>query len=308
MGEVFTYSEGYPYPDWKKLGKFVREKFPQDKWQEAWRDVVIQWLERLRSALGTNFLPAESKHFFLLCKRKPNERESILKFVEAIKNSIQRILHGLTLKEAYGKHVIIIFEEPDDYYRYISYFFSDGQHPMSGGVFLKKGYAHIALPRFNVRNNRTVLAHELAHNALMTLPVPLWLDEGVAQILEMQFSNYSGTGFDHDLDLIDKHRTYWSTETIQKFWSGESFRAEESVELSYSLAKILLNLISSEKGDFKNFLQTAHYRDAGEAAFAASYGKNLGDLATIFLGPGDWSPRLDLLKARFAKPPVSTKI
>jgi hypothetical protein len=164
------------------------------------------------------------------------------------------------------------------------------------------------LPRFNVRNNRAVLAHELAHNALMTLPVPLWLDEGVAQILEMQFSNYGGTGFDHDLDLIDKHRTYWSMETIQKFWSGESFRAEESVELSYSLAKILLNLISSEKGDFKNFLQTAHYRDAGEAAFAASYGKNLGDLATIFLGSGDWNPRLDLLKAHFSQPVDPAKI
>jgi hypothetical protein len=308
LGEVFEFAEGFPYPDWKRVSQYIRGKIPKNNWEEAWHEIIIRWLTKFEPPAGEKLYLGESENFFLLSGGKPGECDGVLKCAEAIKTKIRQTLLGLTLKEVYGKHVIIIFDGLDNYYRYISYFYPDGEYPMSSGIFLKKGYGHIAIPQFDERNNQAILTHELAHNALMALPVPVWLNEGVAQILEMQFSYQREMGFDHDMDLIESHRTYWTTETIQKFWTGDSFHAQESAELSYSLAKILLNLISSESGDFKNLLQSAHFCDAGEAAFSSNYGKKLGEIAGIFLGPGDWSPQQNLLKSRFTKAPVPPKI
>src|SRR4029077_14574787 len=51
-----------------------------------------------------------------------------------------------------------------------------------------------------------------------------------------------------DHDLRDRHLTFWNPETIQKFWSGVSFREPgESNQLSYSLAEIFVNLIGKVK-------------------------------------------------------------
>ena len=143
-----------------------------------------------------------------------------------------------------------------------------------------------------------MLTHELAHNALFTLPVPRWLNEGVAKIFESQISGSRGTGFDVDMDMADRHHAYWTPENIQTFWSGQSFLSPDSTELSYSLANILINLIAEEKGDFKNFLQNAHYSDSGEAAFSKVYRKNLGQIAGIFLGDGEWNPKPEAINSQ----------
>jgi hypothetical protein len=295
LGEVISVTEGYPYPDWKKVWDYINQHIPRSARNDAWREAVLQWLEKFRSALEPRYFLNESDNFFLVSHQAHDEREKILAFVEKVRQQIQNELRGIKLKETFGKHVILLFEQMDDYYRYISYFYPEGTHALSWGVFLKKGYAHIAIPFYDVRNTRAVLTHELAHNALFTLPIPRWLNEGVAKIFESQISRSQGTGFDVDMDMAERHRAYWTPENIQTFWSGQSFLSPDSSKLSYSLANILINLIAEEKGDFKNFLQNAHYSDSGEAAFNKVYRKSLGQIAEIFLGDGKWNPNPEVI-------------
>jgi hypothetical protein len=108
-----------------------------------------------------------------------------------------------------------------------------------------------------------------------------------------------------DKDLVDRHARHWTHESIQTFWAGTSwYIPEESNELSYSLAEILLRLPTEEGLALVEFIKHADWRDAGQDAALNFLGKDLGDLAGQFLGPGCWRPErkaiAELLDARRA--------
>jgi hypothetical protein len=76
-----------------------------------------------------------------------------------------------------------------------------------GGVFLRKGYRHIALPPSLALQN--TLIHELMHNRLAHLPSPTWLSEGLAVTVERRIGgNKSGL---LDRELHQKHATLDTT-------------------------------------------------------------------------------------------------
>ena len=66
-------------------------------------------------------------------------------------------------------------------------------------------------------------------------------------------------------------------------------------EASYSLARILLNLIHTElrpkDGNFRRFVLRSDWGDAGAIAAMEHLEIELQDLVATFLGPGDWAPR-----------------
>jgi len=61
--------------------------------------------------------------------------------------------------------------------------------------------------------------------------------------------------------------------------------------LSYNLSQILLNLLRQQHREIADFVRLARREDAGQNAALDCLGVDLGDLASIFLGPGDWRPR-----------------
>jgi hypothetical protein len=107
--------------------------------------------------------------------------------------------------------------------------------------------------------------------------------------------------FSLDHDTSARHLTFWSPSNIQEFWAGTSWRQPgESSELSYSLAEILMQLLLGDWRDFTQFVQNAHYSDAGQTASMDYLGKDLGEVIAGFLGAGNWQPNrkaiADLLK------------
>ena len=134
-----------------------------------------------------------------------------------------------------------------------------------------------------------VLMHELAHNSVAHLPLPLWLNEGVAQAIERLLKTRGEPVLDQE--LADDLRNYWTEENIQEFWAGTSFRQPgDAQKLSYSLAEVIVQLLAGGEGDFKEFLRRASYVDAGQTAALDCLGINLGDALATFLGPGEWRP------------------
>jgi hypothetical protein len=200
----------------------------------------------------------------------------------------------LALNEYFGKHVAIVFRELDNYYAYISHFYSgEGEFPATGGLFLNRGYGHLVLPSENLADARRPLVHELAHNCLCHLPLPLWLNEAITAFIELDVCG--GNRFALDRDLEKRHRAHWNSKTIQDFWSGVSWETVgESFELGYSLAEIVLRIIHQDlrptPSDFRAFVGEASWQDAGEAAARKYLGAGLADIAGVFLGPGAWAP------------------
>jgi hypothetical protein len=187
--------------------------------------------------------------------------------------------------------VILDFGTEENYYDYVSYFYIP-ESPLvaSSGIFLSKGYQHIALPP--LERMQDTLIHELTHNRLAHLTLPLWLNEGIAVNMERRIGGSKSGVLDRD--LLRKHRRYWTKETIKGFWVGNSFRDIDGniIRLSYSLAEILVDLLVQEFPNFMDFVARANRKDAGQSAAIETFAVTLNDVAKTFLGPGDWSPEV----------------
>jgi hypothetical protein len=290
----FEVIEGFSRPDWKAIYRYVRTHVPKDDLPAAWDCITARWLAELASDLGGNSRVSRSPNFFCLSDLDAETTKTIQAYAEKSVQMIRNCLGAAAWTGYHGKHVLLLFSDPDDYFSYISYFDADGEHILSGGVFIRRGYAHIAIPCADVRSAENALVHELTHNLLCHLPIPLWLNEGLAMLSERLAGQRILV---MDGDLADRHRRHWNETNIQAFWAGTLIDVPgDDSELSYSLGEILVSLLSESGAPFADFITHADWRDAGQDAAINWLEKDLGDVLSDFLGPGNWRPERKAIK------------
>lgn len=288
---AFSFEEGFSRPDWRVIARAIqRRETDSNDCGAAWTEAAVQWVNQVKSDLGGGYQVKQSPRFILLTTLGGEASRELLVFAERTLDQIRERLQDAAWNPKLGKHVFLLFEEGDDYYQYVSYFYRDGTHPLSGGCLLRGGgYVHIAAP-YEPHGLRQMLAHELTHNCLVHLPLPLWLNEGLAVMFQRSVATSMGTVLDGELK--QRHLDFWNPENIQDFWSGMSFQKPgDSNELSYSLAEIMVILLSEQRGDWGAFLKQAQAGDGGQTAAIDCLGVNLGDLMATFLGEGNWRPQ-----------------
>ncbi|WP_302118776.1 hypothetical protein [Allorhodopirellula heiligendammensis] len=245
----------------------------------------------LRETLGDSYLVTESHNFALLARNDARLYSRLLASCEHARRTILETLPNVARDEGYGKHVVLAFADAESYYDYVSDFYpEEGDFAPSGGIFLDQGYGHFAICLAYGSDHERVIAHELNHNLLRHLPLPLWLNEGITQVMEDLVVGSSYFITDHH--MVRRHRAYWTREMIDAFWSGDSFFSpDEGQALSYHLAQVLFrNFMSDYPKQVSPVLNAAHYADAGDAAFRQFCGVSLGDRVRQFLGEGNWEP------------------
>ena len=290
--------KGFCHPNWEAIGKQIEKSVPSLNWNSAWEQAARQWTERLCDKLGGAYHLYETANFMIISEAPDRVMLDAGRFCEKALVRILSALSGVALDEGYGKHVVLMFSHPDDYYQYTSYFYADGEHPMSGGVYLSgEGYAHFAFPATDYSSYRAVLVHELTHACLSHLPLPTWVNEAMAMRMEDAVSESQSLSIDRE--KYDRHAKHWNSRTIQQFWEGESWEIPcDSFELSYNLAQVIWRKIEVDLGAPRQavleFVSSADEKDAGEAACKAAFDVSLGELVGDFLGDGDWGPKPDL--------------
>jgi hypothetical protein len=293
----FEFLEGYSRPDWKTIHTFVKDHISPEDRSMAWRLIAAKWLEQLAKDLGGPSRVHESALFLCLSELDAATTRALLATGKSMIGSIRNYLKEAAWTGFHGKHVLLLFSDLDDYFAYISYYYPEGHHALSAGIFLRAGYAHIALPFVSLHSTEDVLRHELVHNLLCHLPIPTWLNEGLAVAIERERSRHSGF---LDRDLADRHGGFWNESNIQSFWAGKSFHVPgQESELSYSLAQILVTLLSGQGKEFNAFIAQANWRDAGQEAARTVMGRDLGEVASQFLGPGNWRPQRKAISDHF---------
>jgi hypothetical protein len=291
----FIDRDDFCYPEWEAiLAKIEAENNSERQKVELVRECALTWLDRLQEKLGLKYLVQETPHFLLLANPVDKPMEEYFAFVEKMRVAIQEALPGVARKEGRGKHVILIFDEPEDFFRYIAPFYPAGEHPAPQSVFLwSSGYRHIAI-LYNRHAMLRIVANQFTRLGLSYLPLPRWLNNS----LSAQMANrlVQGPRFIVTKEICEKHQAHWNETTIQEFWRGESwFLAEPSFDLSYGLAEILLRKIEEDvrpsRAALLSFIGEAHRRDAGQEAAWKHLKIILGELVADFLGAGDWSPQ-----------------
>jgi len=295
LGQIegaFDFRDGFSRPDWKVIRQSVEATVDSAERPEAWDEAVIQWLVQLQGELGGDYRLRTSRHFAFLSSLDKNMSQRLLNFSEGAITSIRESLGQVAWGSRAGVHVVILFAEEDDYYQYIADFYREGTHVKSAGIHINTGYPHIALIFDSELRAAQTIIHELAHHCLNHLPSY----QGAASAYWGMVSGWKSPVI--WAELAEKHHEFWNEEQIQHFWAGTSFHEPgDAVQLSYSLAEILVNLLAKNREDFLAFIRCARREDAGQTAALDCLGTCLGDAAGTFLGEGNWRPQRKAIKA-----------
>jgi hypothetical protein len=286
---VFETHEGLPHPRWDIVWQHLKARIAPEKRDDAYWVLAHQWLTKLAGQLQGEYEVHSSPNFLVLAAVTDDEAIGLMRFAEATRDRIIGVL-GEPEGEWFGPFVVLVFADGDDFARYIAPLHPpEGEFMMPAGIFINRGYCHIAMQESSTYAMQQTLTHELAHNLLTLYPLPLWLNEGLVQVLTDSFMG--GHEQPMDPELARKHRRYWTEENIQDFWSGKAFSmAGEPSRLSYSLAIVAARTLAGTRKGFADFIRAAHYSDAGESAAEELLGCSVGDAVAGLLGDGYWAP------------------
>ena len=285
--ELWKEEAGIHHPDWRKIATLVNQRTTTEPEREAaWHDVTAQWLDRLKGELGAGFRVGESRNFLLVSSKSEQALQYFLGQCESALAQLRARLGTAAWHWKYGKHAVVMFEDEDAYYRYVSHFFpNDGEYGLSSGMCISgRGYCHTVVA--SAADAVPTLVHELTHLCLRPWSLPMWLSEGLATHHERALTSRGAHVIDRE--SIARQRAFWDHGRIQRFWTGKSFRVGEERELSYGLAEHLVTLLAREFRELGPFVCAVRREDAGQAAAREHFDLDLADIAAAFLGEGDW--------------------
>ncbi len=279
-----TSHHGLPIVDWAPVTAWVYGLPAPELQASAWAACERAWLLRFRDALGPGYRLAESDQAAVLSSVEPNVARATLETMERTLRRITVVLDGIAQVAPWGKDILIVFDDGDGYYGYVSYYDPDTRElPYSSGRYIGWGCSHFVTVKSDLRAIEPVIAHELTHACVAHLPLPLWLDEGLAVNTERRLAG-SNPPLHTPQQMHERHLRFWHEAEIQQFWSGESFaRADEGNQLSYDLARILVEQMAKDWERFRGFVLAADRADGGEQAAMEHLGIDLGAAACALL-------------------------
>ncbi|TDK24367.1 hypothetical protein E2F46_08780 [Luteimonas aestuarii] len=283
-----------PIPDWEAMHAVTPEG--DDARRHAyWRSAAWGWLEALSERSGGGYTIRESADFLLLSALPPRQSELFLAFCQRVLRRVRANLAELADDGGHGPHLAIVFADEDAYYDYVSHYYPEGgEYAMSSGMFIQDGYGHFVMPQGELGMMEPVIAHELTHSLLSHLPIPAWLNEGLAVNTEHAiFPEMADprTQLFSPRELAAQHVRYWDDAGVQAFWSGKSFlRTDDGNRLSYDLAARITALAARDEAAFRAFVAHAHMDDGGLSA-EHHLGYPVANLVEAVLGEGPWQPR-----------------
>lgn len=249
-----------------------------------WTQAALAWLERLSTSFDVPLNIYESDDFFLLSALQQRPSEVLLDYAQKAKKRNLATLDGIASDEGYGKHIICVLRNEDDYYKYVSEYYSqDGEFALSGGMFIQDGYGHFVFRQGEMDSMEPTLVHELAHALVSHLSIPAWVNEGLAVNTERRWAprppQYKPS------ELAYMHSKFWNPETIQEFWSGKSYlRPDEGNALSYDLAQRMIAVMGRDHDALVKFVNAAVDEDSGQEACVQHLGLSLNEITLEAIG------------------------
>lgn len=286
---------GFPVIDWGAVHRWIESVPGESAKAEAWSSCEDAWLKHLCVALGDGYRVRSQGSACLVSSLPANVVDATLVFINKTAQRIVRILEGVAQVPAAGNHILIVFDEDESYYRYVAHYYPEaGEFAVSSGMYINRGCAHFVTVRADLRSVEPVVAHELTHACLSHLPIPAWLNEGLAVNTEFRLCPPLQAPAD-PRQLHARHLKFWGAAEIQEFWSGQAFlRGDEGNELSYDLAKILVSQFAADWEPFRQFVLAADLSDGAAASAKRHLGIDLGAAVCAILERDtdpSWAPR-----------------
>lgn len=292
--DSFEHIDGIPVPDWDAFGDWLEDLAGEQMRAQAWSEAEQIWLAHLGTALGPSYRLARQGDCLILSCMADRQLTSLFDFIRGKSQQITRLLDGLAGRPDWGHDILIVFADHESYYRYVSRYYPEaGEFGLSAGMQISAGCSHFVMVQDDFSTLEPTIVHEMTHNYLSHLPLPVWLNEGIAVNMEAQLCRSSLTDLGPQ-QMREKHQQFWDEAHIQEFWSGQSFRRSDDASLlSYDLARILVARFSADWPRFRAFANAAQASDAGATA-ASEYLNMALDTAVMAIidapPDGSWHP------------------
>ena len=279
-----SHHNGFPFLDWAAVQAWVGGLGEHTVQADAWARCELAWLEHLQVSLGPTYQLRLEGGAVLLSTLEPNVARAMLGYMGKTLQRVVRLLDGVAQAPQWGRDLLIVFDDEDTYYRYVSHYYPEaGEFAGSSGMYINAGCGHFVTAKADMRLIEPIIAHELTHSCVSHLPIPAWLNEGLAVNTEHRLCP-PGPGLLTPQQMHDKHLGFWGAVEIQEFWSGKSFlRNDDGNMLSYDLARIVVVQLGSNWEWFRAFVLAADLADAGANACAAHLGVELGSVVCALL-------------------------
>lgn len=280
-------SAAVPVVHWEAVERWI-EALPEAQRATAWAACERAWLLHVRDALGPAYRLDESLHVMVVSSLAPRQARHALDFMERTLRRIVHVLDGVAEVPPFGKDLLILFDDADAYYQYVSIYHPEsGEFALSSGMHINRGCSHYVSTKADLAALEPVIAHEMTHGCVAHLPLPLWVNEGLAVNTEHRVAG-AGMPLHTPLEMRTRHLKFWGPTEVQEFWSGKSFRRpDEGNELSYDLARILVDQLSAQWPSFAAFARGASYEDGGAAAAREHLALDLGAVAAALFDRED---------------------
>lgn len=280
---------GFPMPGWDAILKWVATIPDETDQAQAWLRLEFAWLQRLQLALGPAYTIRTADNVALLSSLDDVAARATLAHVSRSRQRVLHTLKGVAQMAKWGLDILVVFDDHDTYYHYAGNHYPDeGEFAFSSGMYINAGCGHFIVVKNELLAIEPTIVHELTHACLSHLPIPVWLNEGLAVNTEHRFypqANGAHRGGHDAKRLHRQHQRFWSAAQIQHFWSGDSFtQADEGNALSYDLGRILTTHFAS--GDwprFAAFANAADRADGGASAAQDHLGLSLGQVVCALL-------------------------
>lgn len=284
IAQYLNHYGNFPLLNWVEAASWLLSLESPVLQASAWDAMEKAWLLHLRAALGPHFRLRETNSAALLSSLDDGVATATLRYMERTLKRVTTLLDGLARVPSWGKDILIVFDDVESYYRYASYYYPEaGEFAFSSGMCIDAGCAHFVTVKSDLRAIEPIIAHEMTHGCLAHLPLPLWLNEGLAVNTEHRIAGISDSNMTAQ-ELRKKHLSFWGPQEIQEFWSGRSFkRIDDGSMLSYDLARLIVAHFSKDWETFKSFVLDADAADAGVASARENLRIDLGAIAcTLF--------------------------
>ena len=120
IAPLTVWQEDLPTFDWARIHDWLNGIDNEALQAKAFAEAELAWLAHLREALGPGYRIDVQDDVVLLSSLEPVVARATLAFMRRMAQRIPRVLEGLTDGGGWGRDVLLVLDDPETYYRYVS--------------------------------------------------------------------------------------------------------------------------------------------------------------------------------------------
>jgi len=236
---------GLPQMDWGAVDLWISRREPDQQGQAALRRAAAAaWLDEVRDSLKEDHRRWRHEWVEGLGPMESDRAVRIARGTDGAIATVTKALSRMRGPVPIPPFAVVALGSSDAYYSFISHFYpEEGEWGTSGGVYINDGpdsFPLIALPTNLKWALEQTIAHELTHHALHGMGLPLWIEEGITQMMEERVTGVAN--FKLDREMIQRHRDRWLDGELELYLSGGAFGSaeEDTQELAYHLSQLVV--------------------------------------------------------------------